>query len=107
MVLDDCFIVVYLTAIYCSYVERPSPSIDGLYMVCMIYDGHMITGDECGPDFLTFVLRLREKPRKNLNHEIDPTGDRTRACCVRSKLMLPLDQSGDPDGYDCKMVTAD
>ena len=44
----------------------------------------MITGDECGPNFLTFVLRLREIPGKNLNQEIDPTGDLTRARCARS-----------------------
>ena len=50
----------------------------------MIYDGYMITGDEYGPNFLTFVLRLRENPGKSLNQEIDPTGDRTR----------PLDHSG-------------
>ena len=25
----------------------------------MIYDGHMIIGDECAPKFLTFVLRLK------------------------------------------------
>ena len=47
----------------------------------MIYDAHMITEDEYGPNLLTFVLRLREYPEKNLNQEIDPTGDRTRARC--------------------------
>ena len=30
----------------------------------MIYDGHMITGDECGSNFLIFVIRLRENPGK-------------------------------------------
>ena len=44
----------------------------------MIYDGHVITGDECGPNFLTFVLQLRESPEKNLNQQTDPTGERTR-----------------------------
>ena len=39
----------------------------------------MITGDECDPNFLTFVLRLTGNPGKNLNQEIDPIGDRTRA----------------------------
>ena len=34
------------------------------YMVWMIYGGHMITEDECGPNYLTFVLRLRENPEK-------------------------------------------
>ena len=55
----------------------------------MIYDGHMITGDECGTNFLTSVLRLRENPGKNLNQEIDPNGDRTRVCCVRSNEVTP------------------
>ena len=53
----------------------------------------MITGDECGPNFLTYVLRLRKNPGKNLNQEIDPTEDRTSGRCVRS-TMLPLDHSG-------------
>ena len=39
----------------------------------MIYDDHMINGD-CGPDFLTFALQLRDNFGKNLNQEIDPTG---------------------------------
>ena len=44
--------------------------------------GHMITGDECGPNSLTFVLRLREDPGKNLNQETDPKY-RIRAHCGR------------------------
>ena len=52
--------------------------------VWMIYDDHMITGDECGPGFLAFVLHLRENPGKNHNQETDPTGDRTRTRCVRN-----------------------
>ena len=72
------------TAMHYSYVERPSPSVDGWFMVWMIYNGHMITGDECDPNFLTFVLWLSEKPGKNLNLVFYPTGDRTRARCVRS-----------------------
>ena len=48
-------VVGYLmTVMYCSYSQRPSPSIDGWCMVWMIHDGHMITRDECGPNFLTF-----------------------------------------------------
>ena len=58
----------------------------------MIYDGHMITGDECGPNFLTFVLRLRENTGKNLNQEIDPIGDRTRTRCMRSNDVTPTPQ---------------
>ena len=32
------------------------------FIVWMIYVCRMITGDEYGPNFLTFVLRLRENP---------------------------------------------
>ena len=64
-------------------------------MVWMIYDGNMITGDECGQNFLTFVLWLGENPGRNFNQESDPTGDRTRARCVEV-TMLPLDHSGGP-----------
>ena len=45
-------------------------------------DGQMIPSDECGPNFLTFVLQLS----KNLNKETDPT----RARCFRG-----LDQDMD------------
>ena len=51
-------------------------------MVWMIYDGHMIPGDECGLHFLTF----------DLNQEIDPTGDRTRVRRVRSNAVNPRPQ---------------
>ena len=43
----------------------------------------MITGNECGPNFLTFVLRLRGE---NLNQETDPTGDCIQVHCVRGTL---------------------
>ena len=64
-----------------SYDQRPSPLIDGMIygLDDRLYHGHMITGDECGTNFLTFVLRLRENPGKKLNQEIDPSGDRTLA----------------------------
>ena len=52
-------------------------------------DGHMITGSDCGPNILTLVLRLRENPGKNLNQEMDLTGYRTRACCVRNQEVIP------------------
>ena len=39
------------TAMYYSYGQITSPFVDG-YVVWMIYDGHMITGDECGPHFM-------------------------------------------------------
>ena len=58
----------------------------------MIYDAHMITGDECGLNFLAFVLRLREKPCKNLKQETDPTVDRIRAHCMRSNDVTPRPQ---------------
>ena len=56
----------------------------------MIHDGHLITGDECGPNFLVFVLRLSENPGKNLDQEIDPTENRTQARCVRSYDVTPV-----------------
>ena len=59
-------------------------------MVWMIYDGHILIGDECGPNFLTFVLVLRENPGKNLNQEIERTGDRTWDRCLRSNDITPL-----------------
>ena len=52
----------------------------------------MINGDECGPNFLTSVLQLRENPGKNLNQEIGPTGVRTQVCCVRSNDVTPRPQ---------------
>ena len=58
-------VVCYLTtAMYYRYGQRPSPSVDEWYIVMMIYDGHMITGDECGPNFLTFVFVSGKTPEK-------------------------------------------
>ena len=37
-------------------------------------------------------LTVEGKPRKNLNQEIDPTGDRTRARCVKSSDVTPRPQ---------------
>ena len=86
-------LVCYLTTVmYYVYGQRSSPSLDRWYMVWMIYNGHMITGDECGPNSLTFVSRLRGKPRKILNQEIDSIGDRTRARCMRSNDVTPRPQ---------------
>ena len=48
--------------------------LDGWYMVSIIYGGQMMTGHECGQNFLTSVLRLRENPGKTLNQKIDPSG---------------------------------
>ena len=58
--------------------QRPSLSADGWYMVWMLYAVNMITGDECGPSFLTFVLWLKENLGRNLNQEIHQSGDRNR-----------------------------
>ena len=33
-------------------------------MISDDYDGQMIPRDECGPNFLTFVLQLRKAPEK-------------------------------------------
>ena len=55
----------------------------------MLNDGQKILRDECGLNFLTFVLQLSENPGKNLNQEMDPTGDWTRARCVRSNDVTP------------------
>ena len=65
----------------------------------------MITEDEYGPNFVIFVLPLRENPGKNRNQKIDPTGDRTRARCVRSNDVTPRTQRWPPvcwntDGYE-------
>ena len=52
------------------------------------YDGQMIPGVEFGQNFLTFVLELR-KNTENPKPEIDPTGHRTRAHCVRGNDVTP------------------
>ena len=52
-------VVCYLTTVmYYSYGQRPSPSVYGWYMVWMTYYGHMITGDECGPNFHDICLTI-------------------------------------------------
>ena len=65
-------------------------------MVWMIYVGHMIPEDECSLNFLTFILQFRENPGKILNREIDPTGDRVRARCVRNNDVTPRPQRWSP-----------
>ena len=75
------------------YDQRPSPSVDELYMVLIIYDGHMITRDECGQNLLTFVLRLRENPRKTLTRKFIRPGIEP-ASAGREVTTLPLDHSG-------------
>ena len=39
-----------------------------------MYYGHMITGEECGPNFLKFVLRLRENPGKTSTRKLTRSG---------------------------------
>ena len=60
----------------------------------MIYDGHMMTGDECGPNFLTFVFRLRENPRKTQTRKLTQPGIE-RKSAAWEVTMLPLDLSCD------------
>ena len=68
-------VIGYLTTVmYYSYGQRPAPSVDGWSMVWMLYDSHMITGDEYGPNFLTFILTVEGKPR-----------NRTQTRCMRGK----------------------
>ena len=57
-------------------------------MVLDDYDGQILTGDERGLNFLTF-LTVEEKPRKNFNQEIGLTGDRTRARRMIGKPSYP------------------
>ena len=59
---------------YYNYGQRRSPSVEGWYMVWMINDGDLITEDECGPNFLTFVLRLRENPGKTSTRKFTRPG---------------------------------
>ena len=77
-------------AMYYSYGQRPSPSVDRWYSMDDM--DYMITGDERGANFLTFVLRQRENPGKYLNQDIDSPGDRTWARCVRSNDVTPTPQ---------------
>ena len=56
------------------------------------YDSQMIPVDEHGLNFLTFILQLKKIPGKKLNQEIDPTGDRIRASCVRGNDVTPSPQ---------------
>ena len=53
------------------------------------YDGQIIPGDEHGLNFLTSVLWIRENPGKNLNQEIDPTGDQIRARWTKRNYATP------------------
>ena len=85
-------VVVCLTmAMTYNYSQKPSSSIEGCYMVWMIYDGHMITVDECGPNFLIFVLRLREIPGKPSTRKLTRPGIERGPAAI-----LLLDHNGLP-----------
>ena len=66
----------------------------GMNMVWMINDGHMIPDYECGINFLTFVLRLRKNPGRNLNQEKMTQSEIETEPARREATMLPLDHSG-------------
>ena len=52
------------------------------------------------PKFPNICLTVEEKSQKNLNQEIDSTGDRTEpAACEASTL--PLDHSGGQKNFEC------
>ena len=70
-----------------------SPSVDGWYMVWMTYEDHMITGDECDPNVLTFVLRLRENSGKTWTRKLTRPAIEP-APAASEVTMLPLDHSG-------------
>ena len=87
IVFNYCFVFVcfcyLMMTMYCIWGQRPSPSIDGWGMVLDDYDGQIVSGDNCGLNFLTFILQLKENPGKNLNQETDPIGIWTRARWMR------------------------
>ena len=60
-----------------------------------IYDGHMITGEGCGTNFLTAVLRLRENPEKTSTRKVTRPGIEPVTASLEV-TMLPLDHSGGP-----------
>ena len=56
------------------------------------YDGQMIPGDECGPNFLTFVLQLRENPKKSSTRKLTLPGIRPGPA-VSEAMTLLLDHN--------------
>ena len=63
-------LLFYLTT---AWGQRPSPSTDW-WMVLDYYDGQMVFGDKCGLNFQTFVLQLREIPRKTPTRKLTRPG---------------------------------
>ena len=69
----------------CNFIFKPYvPSFHGIALQLMsetvavrrgmIYDDHMITGDECDTNFLIFVLRLRENTGKTSTRKLTRPG---------------------------------
>ena len=74
-------VVYYLTTgMYYSYGKRPSPSVEGWYMLQMKYGGHMITGDECGPNVLTFAYGWGKIPWKISTRKLTRPGSNSGRC---------------------------
>ena len=69
--------------------QRPSPSVDGWYTLWMIYVMATWFPGRMWHIFPDICHTVEGKPWKNLNLEIDPTGDRTRDRCVRSNDVTP------------------
>ena len=92
--LRSLLFIILTKAMYYIYGQRPSPSVHGCYMVWMIY-GHIITGDECGPNFLTFILWLRKSPGKPSTRKLTQPGIEPGSAAWKVTL-LPLEYSGGP-----------
>mgnify|MGYP007063911353 CR=1 FL=1 len=59
---------------YCSWGQRPTPSVDGWGMVWMIVMAKWYPGKICGLNFLTFVLQLRKNPGKTSSRKLTLPG---------------------------------
>ena len=62
------------------------------------YDSQMIHRDECGPNFLTFVLQLRKNPRKLTQPRIEPGPAAWEA------MMIPLHYSSGKFLYEMELT---
>ena len=62
--------------------------IYGLDDIWRLYDNR----GRMWPKFSDICVTVEGNPRKNLNQETEPTGDRTRARCVRSNDVNPRSQ---------------
>ena len=104
--LPECFVYIfsYQKILFCCcllfnkghVVQLWSETVvvrRGWYMTWMIYHGHMIIGDECGPHFLTFVLWLRETPGKTSTRKLTRPGIEPGPAAWEVTI-LSLDDSG-------------